>query len=220
MSDAHPNVSKPRPRPNIAQKLEVVELAKQHGLGSAVAICGYSRSAVYLWLSQESKLMDFIGSKTRRRNTGNGGAKPNIPDPHELAIFVRDLRREELPVTSGHMIKFLRINHKEWLEEYMSSRKSGYQSLLRLLQRFADRCDFSRQRVCKQKHTQADLAETRVAFGRQFHGQYGHMDLDCIYNADETGIYYDMCPTTIWAVRGGGAKGERHSYRMTAVLTI
>ncbi|CAK4111268.1 unnamed protein product [Aphanomyces euteiches] len=164
--------------------------------------------------------MDFIGSKTRRRNTGNGGAKPNIPDPHELAIFVRDLRREELPVTSGHMIKFLRINHKEWLEEYMSSRKSGYQSLLRLLQRFADRCDFSRQRVCKQKHTQADLAETRVAFGRQFHGQYGHMDLDCIYNADETGIYYDMCPTTIWAVRGGGAKGERHSYRMTAVLTI
>ncbi|KAF0724524.1 hypothetical protein Ae201684P_012638 [Aphanomyces euteiches] len=167
--------------------------------------------------------MDFIGSKTRRRNTGNGGAKPIIPDPHELAIFVRDLHREELPVTSGHMIKFLRMNHKEWLEEYMSSRKSRYQSLLRLLQRFADRYDFSRRRLCKHKHTQADLGETRVAFGHQFHDQYGHMDLDCIYNADENGIYYDTCSTTIWPVRGGGsyvAKGERHLYRMTAVSTI
>ncbi|KAH9108422.1 hypothetical protein AeMF1_016409 [Aphanomyces euteiches] len=223
MSATHPKAVKPRPRPNIAQKLEIVEQVKEYGLSAVVANCDYSQSAVYKWFSEETKLNDFPGSKTRRRNVGNSGAKAIIPDAHELAIFVLDLRRQELAVTSGHMIKFLRINHKEWLEDYMTTRTSAYQSLLRLLQRFADRYDFTRQRVCKQKHTQEDLTETRLNFGRKFHNQNGSMDLSCIYNADETGIYYDICPNTVWAVRGGGsyvANGDRHSYRITAVLSI
>ncbi|RHY02733.1 hypothetical protein DYB36_008195 [Aphanomyces astaci] len=114
----------------------------------------------------------------------------------------------EKSVTSSHMIQFLRAGHMAWLQDYMATRASGYNSLLRLLQNISDRHGFSKQRVCLQKETQQDLEETRLAFGKQFHAD--HPD-------------YDMCPSTIWAVRSGGsyvANSETHSYRMTALPTL
>ncbi|CAK4670507.1 unnamed protein product, partial [Aphanomyces euteiches] len=144
-------------------------------------------------------------------------------DSYELALYVRELRRDEKALTTGNLINFLRVNHNTWLEDYIATRSSGYKSLLRLLQRFAHRHDFTRQRICRQKRTQVDLEETRLAFANDFADQHGDLPLDCLFNADETGIYFDMAPNTIWAVRGGGsyvANGEKHSSRMTALLTI
>ncbi|RHY79106.1 hypothetical protein DYB31_006054 [Aphanomyces astaci] len=172
---------------------------------------------------EQDKLRNFSGSKARKRNTGNCGAVPIIPDAHDLVIHMKDLRRQELAVTSSHMLQFLRADHTDWIENYMSTRKTGYKSLLRLLQHFADRHGFSKQRICRQKKTQEDLEATRLEFGRYFHDKYPGVAMDTVYNADETGMYYDMCPSTIWAVRGGGsyvANSESHSYRMTALLTI
>ncbi|RHY25636.1 hypothetical protein DYB32_008188 [Aphanomyces invadans] len=126
-------------------------------------------------------------------------------------------------VTSAHMIQFLRVDHMAWIEDYMATRKNEYNALLRLLQRFADRHGFSKQTVCRQKKSQKDLEETRAAFAKQFHTDHPNVAMDCVFNADETGITYDMCPNTIRAVRGGGSyvsNSERHSYRMTALLTV
>ncbi|ETV78117.1 hypothetical protein H257_08322 [Aphanomyces astaci] len=135
---------------------------------------------------------------------------------------MKDLRRHELAVTSSHIMQFPREDNMEWIVNYMSMRKEGYKSLLRLLQWFADGHGFSKQRVCRQKKTQEDLESTCFLFGQLFHDTYLDLSPDCLYNADDTSIYLDMRPSSIWAVRGGGsyvANSETHSYRMTALLT-
>ncbi|KAF0714864.1 hypothetical protein AaE_011482, partial [Aphanomyces astaci] len=107
---------------------------------------------------------------------------------------------------------------------YLSTKKSdvAYDSLLRLLRRFCQRYGFSRQRQTKNKLKQAVLTEVHDEFARDFHREYQSYENDCVFNVDETGMYYNLPPTYIWAVRGGSAKistGEKHSMRMTAVLT-
>ncbi|RQM30888.1 hypothetical protein B5M09_013260 [Aphanomyces astaci] len=110
-----------------------------------------------------------------------------------------------MTVMSSHMLQSLGEDHLDWIEHYMSSRRSGYHSLLRLLQHFAERHGFSRQRICRQKKSQEELEATRIAFGKQFHDKHPGIDMDVLYISDETGMYYDMCPNTIWAIRGGGS---------------
>ncbi|RHY47834.1 hypothetical protein DYB38_011684, partial [Aphanomyces astaci] len=76
---------------------------------------------------------------------------------------------------------------------------------------------------CLNKVKQADLAEVQSEFAAEFRCEYIAYGKDCVYNVDETDIYYDMPPRYIWAVRGGSSKissGEKHSLRMTAVLTV
>ncbi|KAH9125288.1 hypothetical protein LEN26_009594, partial [Aphanomyces euteiches] len=149
----------------------------------------------------------FDGSTTRKKNTGKCGGKAILPDPNALALYVRDLRREERAVTSGHMINFLRMNHSEWIESYIATRKD-LQLLVTLIAK---------------KRTQCNLEEVRRDFARGFHGQYPDLPVDSLYNADEIGLYYDMAPDTIWAVEGEGsyvADADKHSYRMTALLTV
>ncbi|KAF0697311.1 Aste57867_11994 [Aphanomyces stellatus] len=73
------------------------------------------------------------------------------------------------------------------------------------------------------KRIVTDLESTRADFAREFHDKYGGVSDNCVFNVDKTGIQFDMPPRYIWAKRGGNnklTKGEKHSYRMTAVLTI
>ncbi|RLO13645.1 hypothetical protein DYB28_015450, partial [Aphanomyces astaci] len=75
----------------------------------------------------------------------------------------------------------------------------------------------------KNKQSQAALVEVRDKFAEEFHREYRGFGPEAIYNVDETGFYYDMPPKYIWSARGGDAKistGEKHSLRMTAVLTV
>ncbi|KAH9110046.1 hypothetical protein AeMF1_015036 [Aphanomyces euteiches] len=211
-----------RARPTIAEKLRAVTMAESTSVREAARITGWNESSLREWIRDIDKLKNFKGSKARKKNTSNCGAKPIIPDSYELAVYVRDLRREEKAVTTAHLINYLRVNHNTWLQDYVT-RSSGYKSLLRLLQNFAHRHDFTRQRICRQKKTQIDLEETRRAFATEFSEKHGDLPANCLYNADETGIYFDMCPKTIWAVRGGGSyvsSGDKHSSRMTALLTV
>ncbi|RHY15239.1 hypothetical protein DYB36_009582 [Aphanomyces astaci] len=65
------------------------------------------------------------------------------------------------------------------------------------------------------------LLHTRAEFAVSFHAKHATTADDCVYKVDETGIQYDMPPRYIWSKKGGTpklSKGEKHSYRMTAVL--
>ena len=67
------------------------------------------------------------------------------------------------------------------------------------------------------------MEQIRADFAANYHQEFMEFDLNSQYNIDETGIYADMPPSAIWSKNGKGAKisaGEKHSYRMTAVLTI
>ncbi|RHY84949.1 hypothetical protein DYB35_014041, partial [Aphanomyces astaci] len=138
-----------------------------------------------------------------------------------LCTHMKDLRRQELAVTSADMMQFLRLDHMAWIENYMATRKTGYLSLLRLLQHFANRHGFSKPRICRQKSPKMTakprgllLARSSTRSTRMSTGDVSTMRM-------KPGC--TMCPSTIWAIRGGGsyvANSESHSYRMTAFLTV
>ncbi|CAK4691930.1 unnamed protein product, partial [Aphanomyces euteiches] len=132
-----------RARPTIAEKLRAVTMAESTSVREAARITGWNESSLREWIRDIDKLKNFKGSKARKKNTGNCGAKPIIPDSYELAVYVRDLRREEKAVTTAHLINYLRVNHNTWHQDYVTTRSSGYKSLLRLLQNFAHRHDFT-----------------------------------------------------------------------------
>ncbi|RHY24657.1 hypothetical protein DYB32_008746 [Aphanomyces invadans] len=119
------------------------------------------------------------------------------------------------------MINWIKRHQSDWLRSYLYGKApgTGYQGILHLLQRFCHRHCFSRRKAGQGKQTQAALIEVR----HEFHRSYQQYTNDAVYNVDETGFYYDKPPRYIWGVRGGSAKiasGEKHSMRMTVVLTV
>ncbi|RHY97991.1 hypothetical protein DYB35_011721 [Aphanomyces astaci] len=124
-----------------------------------------------------------------------------------------------------HAINWIKRHEPGWLRAYLSQKKpgAGYDALLRLLQRFIIRKEFTRQRSSTRKHKTMDLENTCDEFAEMYHRAYHGFGPDAVYNVDETGFYYDMPSKYIWSVKGGEPKiatGEKHSLRMTAVLTV
>ncbi|ETV74094.1 hypothetical protein H257_11396 [Aphanomyces astaci] len=118
--------------------------------------------------------------------------------------YINDLRDAERALTTMHIINWIKRNQRTWLLDYLSTKAagSGYKAFLQLLRR--------------------ETCELRDEFALEFHRSHSAHSKECTYNVDETGFYYDMPPHYIWAVRGGSSKisaGEKHSMRMTAVLT-
>ena len=209
----------------IATKVKAIKLLMA-GISSYQVSRDYNipRWTLRTWKSKVSQYMSYTGSK-KKKCIAKRGRTPILPNPHELVTYMKDIRREEKALCTSHIINYLKIHCKNWLTKYLAEKnaRSKSNSLYRLIQRFCHRHGFSRQRLTRRKITQSQLEGIRDAFGAEFHSEYKDNDLDTIYNVDETGIYYDMAPHTIWALRGTDgnvATGTRHSYRMTAVLTI
>ncbi|RHY59851.1 hypothetical protein DYB30_010363 [Aphanomyces astaci] len=176
------------------------------------------------WMAQRHEILAYDGN-LKNMKLEPGGRYEDFPDPPGLIEFINHVRDNERALTTTHLILWIKANQREWLTNYLATKqqRTSYDSLLRLLQRFCDRHGFSRQRPTKNKVKQADLADVQSEFAAEFHREYIAYGKDCVYNVDETGIYYDMPPRYIWAVRGGSSKissGEKHSLRMTAVLTV
>ncbi|KAJ8528689.1 hypothetical protein ON010_g14641 [Phytophthora cinnamomi] len=111
---------------------------------------------------------------------------------------MKDTRREGGVLTAKVTATSVRDQHPRWLASYIEDEKdtvTAHDSLLRLLRRFAYR-----------------------------HGErYGSFDAVHIYNADETGIYFDTPPSKMLSERGNPASITaelKHSARLTAVCTI
>ena len=148
-----------------------------------------------------------------------------IPQPEALLEFMNARRHLERALTCTHMVNYLKKHQNTWLQGYIQRQKEGcgYDNLLKLLQRFCGRHGYTHQQASLAKRTITDLESTRADFASRFHREHGGVEDDCVYNVDETGIQYDMPPRYIWSKKGSSpklSKGEKHSYRMTAVLTI
>ncbi|RHY24802.1 hypothetical protein DYB32_008683 [Aphanomyces invadans] len=181
-------------------------------------------SSVRNWSRVSESLHVFKGNK-KSKNLPGAGRPTIIPEPSALLDFMNARRQQERALTCSHMINFLKKNQGEWLKAYLARQKvgCGYDHLLRLLQDFCRRNGYTHQQACMSKRIVTDLESTRIDFAKEFHEKHGHVPDNCVYNVDETAIHFDMPPRYIWAQRGGSSKisqGEKHSYRMTAVLTI
>ena len=194
-------------------------------LEDVMLACDAPRQTIQLWMKNSITIMSFKAS-AKKKQIGNSGRPESIPFATELNEFMTHRREEEKSLSACHIIDYIKINYRDWFDAYLANKKSrasSYKATLRLIERFCHRHGFSRQRTTMLKMTRAELEKIRAEFGAAFHHEYVGFGLDSIYNADETAIYYDMAPKTRWAVRGGPAKisnGEKHSYRMTAVLTV
>ena len=221
-----PEVITKRKRYTIETKRKVISMMQNGAsLDDAISASNAPRQTIQLWMKNSIKIMSFKGS-AKKKQIGNSGRPESIPFAIELKEFMTRLRDEEKALSACHIIDYIKMNHRDWFDSYLAkknSRESSYKATLRLIERFCHRHGFSRQRTTTLKMTRSELEQIRTDFGAAFHHEYVGFGLDSIYNADETAIYYDMAPKTIWAVRGGSAKisnGEKHSYRMTAVLTV
>ncbi|CAK4129259.1 unnamed protein product [Aphanomyces euteiches] len=176
-------------------------------------------SCVSNWKREQTKLLAFKGNKNKAKNLPGAGRKQILPDPEALLDFMNCRRHQERALTCTHMIQFLKRTQHQWLEQYLARQKAGcgYDNLHSVLQDFCTRNGYSYQQACPAKRTISDLV------AELFHKKYGMYTPDREFNVDETAIQFNMAPRYIWSPRGGNANlasGEKHSYRMTAVLTI
>ncbi|RHY77081.1 hypothetical protein DYB34_012518, partial [Aphanomyces astaci] len=211
---------KPRRRYTQAVKRAMLRALQSASTRDVEAATGIPKSNLGRWASQATKLLAFDGT-AKRFNLDGAGRPEAIPDTAALAAFMRKLRDAERAVTCTHLVNYLKRYHRAWLDCYLANKNCGYQSLLKLLQQFCRRHGFSRQKPAKSKKTQVDLAAIRTTFAADYHKAFAGFSDGNVINVDETGMTYDMPPHAIWSVRGGTAKiasGEKHSYRMTAVL--
>ncbi|RHY19890.1 hypothetical protein DYB32_010151 [Aphanomyces invadans] len=183
---------------------------------------GIQKSNLARWKKQSNEILHFEG--TMKRFHLHGAARPvMIANADGLEAFMHKRRNVELALTCTHVVNYLKRNHKSWLEEYLSNRLSGYKSLLKLLQQLCARHGFTCQKPAKSMQTQEQLEKVRQEFAQDFNVAFSGFDPSLIINVDETGMTYDMPPHAIWSVRGGSSKissGEKHSYRMTVVLSV
>ncbi|RHY15783.1 hypothetical protein DYB32_010722 [Aphanomyces invadans] len=180
--------------------------------------------AIRNWVKLADKLNAFKANK-KSTNLPGAGRPTIIPQPEHLLTFMDARRHQERALTCAHMVNFLKQHQQPWLQEYIARQKAGcgYDNLLKLLQEFCRRHGYTHQQASMSKRVISDLESTRTEFAARFYGVHGDVPDHCVYNVDETGIQYDMPPRYIWSRRGESpklSKGEKHSYRMTAVLTI
>ncbi|RHY49964.1 hypothetical protein DYB38_011779 [Aphanomyces astaci] len=153
-----------------------------------------------------------MASKRHSRHTtlGGQGCRELLPFKDDLLAYMRAKRDSEEHLRVFHLMRWVNTNHKEWLPQYLASKKNeavAYQSFRSLMHRFADRNRF------------------RHHMGNAFHfwSTYGHYPRSQILNVDETGVYFDMPPGMMLAEIGKSSKYKKttkHSERLTAVMTI
>ncbi|RHY24252.1 hypothetical protein DYB32_008918 [Aphanomyces invadans] len=183
----------------------------------------FELSIPYPTIRNRVKLPDKLNAFKKSTNLPGAGRPTIIPQPEQLLTFMDARRHQERALTCAHMVNFLKQYQQPWLQEYIARQKAGcgYDKLLKLLQKFCRRHGYTHQQASMSKRVISDLESTE--FAARFYGEHGDVPDHCVYNVDETGIQYDMPSRYIWSRRGGSpklSKGEKHSYRTTAVLTI
>ncbi|GMF46208.1 unnamed protein product [Phytophthora fragariaefolia] len=104
---------------------------------------GIPRWTLNDWRKDEERIFAYEGSeKTLSRAPGR---PETVPSSGELITFMKDARRDSEVLTAKTMACYVRDQYPEWLESYMVGKKdaaTAYESLLRLLRRFAYRHGF------------------------------------------------------------------------------
>ncbi|POM75176.1 Hypothetical protein PHPALM_7757 [Phytophthora palmivora] len=139
---------------------------------------------------------------------------------------MKDTRRESRPLTALLMAAYIREEHSGWLDSYTEGKKdqfTAYQSLHRLLRRFAYRHGFVQRTPHGLKEKLEDLVEVQDKFAKFFQANYSSYAASQVFNCDETGIYFDAPPGKILSEKGKSSAitaQQKHSARLTAVCTI
>ncbi|KAE9129244.1 hypothetical protein PF005_g5206 [Phytophthora fragariae] len=100
---------------------------------------------------------------------------------------------------------------------------TAYESLLRLLRRFAYRHGFVQRTPSGLKEKLSDLVALRDEFAEMFKAKYVGYEASTVINTNKTGIYFDMPPSKMLSEKGNPASitaEQKHSARLSAVCTV
>ncbi|KAJ8554681.1 hypothetical protein ON010_g9802 [Phytophthora cinnamomi] len=233
---------------SIKVKREVLRATQGLSQRDASRQQGVPRWTLVDWRRAQESIASFSGSE--KRFSLVPGRPEIVPFGTELVTYMKDMRREGSVLTSKVMATFVRDQHSRWLASYIEGKKdtvTAHDSLLRLLRRFAYRhgtpklsfllvflcfncsitvsggvmlCKCYDVAVGKARRSRLQL---RDEFAKTLSEKYGSFDAVHIYNADETGIYFDTPPSKMLSGRGKPASitaEQKHSARLTAVCTI
>ncbi|RQM30968.1 hypothetical protein B5M09_013396 [Aphanomyces astaci] len=103
-----------------------------------------SYSVVRNWKRISHKIDKFKG------NLRGAGRPPVRPEPEALLQFMDARRHQERALTCTHMVNFLKQHQNTWLQDCIRRQKegSGYDILLKILQRFCGRHGYTHQQAC------------------------------------------------------------------------
>ncbi|OWY95015.1 hypothetical protein PHMEG_00035099 [Phytophthora megakarya] len=128
-----------------------------------------------------------------------------LPFKVELITFMKDTRRDSRSLTASIMASYIRDEHASWVDGYVKEKKdtsTAYESLLRLLRRFAYRHGFVQRTPHGLKEKLEDLETVQQDFAKFFKKNYVAYKPSEIFNCDETGIYFDMPPAKSYPKKG------------------
>ncbi|KAE9333496.1 hypothetical protein PR003_g13995 [Phytophthora rubi] len=153
-------------------------------------------------IKKKRAVLQAIKGKTERE----AAERPEtVPFSGELITFMKDARRDSEVLTAKTMACYVRDQYPEWLESYMVGKKdaaTGYESLLRLLRRFAYRHGFVQRTPSGLKEKLSDFVELRDEFAEMFKAMYIGDETSTVFNTDGTGIYFDMLPSKMLSEKG------------------
>ncbi|KAK1938264.1 hypothetical protein P3T76_009414 [Phytophthora citrophthora] len=191
---------------------------------AAAKAFGVLRRTLTDWVAEKENHFAFQGSENTPARTP--WRTESIPFSPELLTYMKDQRRADQALTTTRMVQFIRSSYLQWLTEYTENKKdtsTAYDSLFRLLRRFAYRHGFTQRTPHGLKENREDLVVMQRVFSMSFQNKYGHMPSDKIINIDETGVYNDTPPSRIICSRGEPSNittTQKHSARMTVVCSI
>ncbi|ETV82021.1 hypothetical protein H257_05546 [Aphanomyces astaci] len=113
---------------------------------------GIARHTIRSWQHQRFELLAYDGNKKCNKLVP-GGLYEEFPYLSDLVEFINRVRDNERALTTTHMITWIKLNQRDWLFNYLSTKKpyAAYSSLLKLLQCFCKRHGFTRQRPTRNK---------------------------------------------------------------------
>ncbi|CAK4754768.1 unnamed protein product [Aphanomyces euteiches] len=206
----------PTQRNTVKTKLEAIEMLKTMSSYEVAKVFDVDPSTVRKWAFKQAKYIEVPNKKSK--NLPGAGRHEALPGPQALVDYITERRSRERAVTSIHVINFMKRTQRAWLNSYMATHDTdkAYNNLMRMIQRFCDRHGFSKQKPHKIKRNQEELEELRDEFAEDFHRRYAAYGSDDVYNVDETAVYFDMPPRTIWSIRGGNSALKRFDDLMSA----
>ena len=125
-----------------AKATDITSVAVRHGVRS--------RPSVYSWLCKIDALRVACSDNKRSKVClGGQGRPPIFPFGDKVLQWVREMRREDFPLKTSHVLHYVREEYSHWTTSYLQDKKedSLYRLLQRLIHRHGSRSR-SRQEAC------------------------------------------------------------------------
>ncbi|KAF4033131.1 DDE superfamily endonuclease [Phytophthora infestans] len=133
------------------------------------------------------------------------------------------MRRDDFALKTNHCVAFVKEEYSSWASDYLLTRQED--SLRRAIRRVALSRGFSFLRATETIISTQELLAEQQRFSAEVGAEIKKAyQRECVFNADETAVYYEEDPGIILAERGQSksarVKGRRRSDRASVLLTV